>query len=493
MACAALGAALLLPGLLSGPNFDASVFLLIGGRMIDGARPYADLWDHKPPGIYVWDAALLGSLGRVLGPWPAVWLGTLALHVVMALSVFRALGGRSAASVVAALLVAAISSAWPFALGGGLTESLAAGLLAGAFLVALRSTSASGWLGSGLLAGLACAASLYAAPGLLSVLTVVGIRSRVRGVLLGLVGAGAVGLSVVGVAAATGTLPAMLDALVTYNAAYRAASIQDPLPESLAISAPLVGWYLANTAALVIPALLAVPAFFRPGPMRPLAAGAAVWIVATAFMVLYGGRLYGHYVLMIVPALGLLAGVGLRVAWGSAPPVSRRVAVMLGMGLAVAVSGAAIYASLLTSTPDAYSSRERDRAAGAYIGEATDRGDPVLVWGNAPMVYELSDTMPAWRYVYLLPLLTPGYVTEELVGGLVAHLEDSPPCFVLDAGSPQPGAPGLAQLLIDRPLTPSERRVDLLDPVRAFVADRYEHVGDVDGWPVYRLVSGACG
>ena len=70
---------------------------------------------------------------------------------------------------------------------------------------------------------------------------------------------------------------------------------------------------------------------------------------------------------------------------------------------------------------------------------------------------------------------------------MVRELTDDPPAVVVDAGSDAPGQPGFLPLLIDRPVTTDGRDLDLLDPLRAFVADRYDLVATVAGWPIYVL------
>ena len=59
--------------------------------------------------------------------------------------------------------------------------------------------------------------------------------------------------------------------------------------------------------------------------------------------------------------------------------------------------------------------------------------------------------------------------------------------MVVDAGSDSPGAPGFLPLLIPRPVLTDGRDLDLLDPLRAFVAANYELAATVEGWPVYVL------
>jgi hypothetical protein len=111
-----------------------------------------------------------------------------------------------------------------------------------------------------------------------------------------------------------------------------------------------------------------------------------------------------------------------------------------------------------------------------------------LVWGNEPQLYYLADRTPATRFVYLLPLTTPGYVTSAMIDAVRAQLEVNPPALIVDVGSLEPGSPGDPPLLIDRPLRNEDgRNFDILDPLRDFVRQRYALLEVVDGWPVYRL------
>lgn len=493
LASGAVAAGLLLPGLLTGPNFDASVFLLIAERLLDGSRPYVDLWDHKPPGIYFIDAALLATSGRIIGAWPAIWIGSVAAHAILGVTVFGILRSHTALrpAALAALLTVGVASAWPIALGGGLTETFAASLATLGFLASLRAGHFGGAIGAGLLAGGACVISLYALPAVVAAIAVAYARSGVRAAAGVMVGGAVVASGLTLAAAATETLPAMVDAVLTYNAAYREAGATYALPENLAISARLLVWYVAISAALVLPAVVGAWRGLSTGSTRLVTACALLWILTFVGVVGVGGRLYGHYLLMVMPPLGVLAGIGLGTAerwWTTTPPV--RLALATSLALAIGVSSAAIYASDLTSARDAHGLRDQDQAVASYLGTRTEHGDTVLVFGNSPMVYVLTGTTPAWRYPYVLPLLTPGYATDDLLTNAVAQLAHEPPCFVVDAGSAAPGEPGLPPLLIDRPVNPSDRQEDLLDPLRDFVSRRYTLDATVDGWPVYELTGG---
>src|SRR4026207_670513 len=59
------------PGNMTLPSRDSGVFLYMGWRLLNGDIPYRDIWDHKPPLIYLVDA-----LGIALAPdslW-GIWL-----------------------------------------------------------------------------------------------------------------------------------------------------------------------------------------------------------------------------------------------------------------------------------------------------------------------------------------------------------------------------------------------------------------------------------
>ena len=89
---------------VSSSDADESLFLLIGGRWLNGHLPYADIWDVKPPGLF----AIFALAQRAFGP------GILAARILSALAVFttslalhrfarRHLGGKSVAIAAAGI------------------------------------------------------------------------------------------------------------------------------------------------------------------------------------------------------------------------------------------------------------------------------------------------------------------------------------------------------------------------------------------------------
>jgi hypothetical protein len=130
---------------------------------------------------------------------------------------------------------------------------------------------------------------------------------------------------------------------------------------------------------------------------------------------------------------------------------------------------------------------QRLEKVASYLRDTEGGAGTMLVWGNQPRLYDLAGGSPATRFSYFYPLTTPGFTTTAMIDDVARQLADHPPMFVVDAGSSSPGAPGFLPLLVFRPVATDGRDLDLLDPLRDFVAARYLLRAVVDGWPVYVL------
>ncbi len=475
---------MLLPGALIGPSFDASVFATVGWRLAEGDVLYVDVWDHKPPGLYFpYLAARLLTDDPGLA-WLMVWLVGVAAIAVMAAAVRDTLarsGAGSMASGLAAFLAAIGASSYLLSLGGGLGETLALGPLSLAVAAAMRRR----WVIAGLFAGIAMAVSLQTAPVFVVLVILATWDAREHAVARNVAwggGAALVGLALLAHGARSGGLPAAADALIAYSAAYRAVPTAGAAGSVWAV----VPWTVLVLLPLLIGLGLALVGRRRLAHGR-LAFACLAWVALGIAMIVVQGRFYAHYATPLVIPLAILTGLGLDAglrrdgrgvpAWLLAAP--------LFIGLAVSlVAGAA--AARDEQQPIVESARRVELAA-AVIGDEATAGDTMFVWGNAARLHEAADLAPALRYPYLYPLLTPGYASPELVAELVAQLENAPPWVVVDAGSLEPGTPGLPPLLIDRPVATDGRSLDLLDPLRDFVEERYRLLESVAGWPIYVL------
>jgi len=148
--------------------------------------------------------------------------------------------------------------------------------------------------------------------------------------------------------------------------------------------------------ALGVLALLAA-AGWRRAPLL-----ARIWVAAAALGVLGGGNFHPHYFLQLVPPLSLLAAVGVRTIWLSAPRP------------AVAAAGAAAAATFAVAMPVAWASPSKqaetiwprdphlvhDAVLARYVKAHTLPTQRVLaVWADAD-IYYLANRRPATQYLW---------------------------------------------------------------------------------------------
>ncbi len=484
--------ALLAPGLLIGPSLDAAVFSHIGGRLLDSVPPYVGAWDHKPPGIYLVSAAAQAALGW-LGPWTADWLVSVGASAGMGLAIavtLQRLGVIGLARAGAALAATIYATQFLLALGGGLTEAPATLLVAVALALALGPASGLRSAAIGALIGAAVVVSLQLIPAGAAVLLLSLLLRRRESLLTSTaMGVGLViPLALVAAwLAVIGALPDAVDAVVHYSTAYRGSSGS----YGTILAAPVAAWTVLASLFLVTPALLGSFAVAGvPPAQRSVRIASAVWIGLSLLLFVVQGRFYAHYAIPLAVPLGLLAGLGLqRVAesWRRAMSLGRRALIALPLGAALVVSlVAGIVSGAMQLTPIQDESRRMDVVA-ARLGQLPSGS--LLVWGNVPRLYDLAGRAPATRYSYMYPLTTPGYSTDLMIDGVARELAAKPPEIVVDAGSAAPGQPGFLPLLIDRPIATDGRDLDLLDPLRSFIRERYDLVETVAGWPIYLLRS----
>lgn len=486
-----LAAAMLAPGLVVGPSLDAAVFHHIGGVLLTGSVPYVDVWDHKPPGLYLASAAAQAILGWT-GPWTADWLVSVAATAGIGMAIAAILGRLGAGGMARALgAVGAVLLAGHYllALGGGLTEPVATALAATSLAQVLRRPGLAGQAVAGALLGASLLVSPQVLPGAALVMGLAialqPARSRAPSAAL-LVAAG--GLPIVATAAwlwAIGSLHAAVNAVITYSAAYRASSAGygASLAASVAAGTVLLSLYLLAPAAIG-----AVTLATRPQPRRGVVIVSLLWLGATTVLFAFEGHFYAHYAIPLVVPVGVLAGLGfdrVRESVRYARLFAHRLLIVLPLVVALVVSVIAGVSLAVTQIAAVANQSSRARA----VAEALDALPPgsLLVWGNEPGLYDLARRAPATAYIYLYPLTTPGYSTPTMIDDVLRDLAADMPEVVVDAGSVAPGDPGFLPLLIPRQVLTDGRDLDLLDPLRRFVAEHYRLSSTVASWPVYVL------
>jgi hypothetical protein len=489
MLLTAMAAIALAPGLL-GASLDGAVYALMGDRIAAGDIPYVDVWDHKPPGLYLVNA--IGSLlSGSAGSWQVAWgisVAAVVLTGVVVTDTLRRVGWRRSAWIAGAACAIELAS-FPLARGGGLTETLAAFPAVVAIrLVGTGESTVRRTLSAGVWVGIALATSLQLLPVLLAAIAIAIGRGRGSGwrasslrVAWVLAGTTMLGIAVVAMLGVLGAMPAAAMALVKYNAAFALVGGRDDPLLSQALHGSLV------LSPLIIGALLGLRRSFGSPRLRPITVGAVTWIAASAAFIVLQARMELHYLAPLAVPLSLLLPAGL-------PRRARRWRLGLaGAGIAasllvVAASVSTLLISSETAIALAVRSRQgaRDQAVAEWIGNHSAPDASLFVWGNRPQLYSLADRTPASRYVYLLPLLTPGFASDQMVQDVLEGWQRDPPAVIVDAGSVAPGAAGMPALLIPRPTVVGDKRdIDLLDPIRDFVSGRYVLATTLEGWPIY--------
>jgi len=497
------------------PQEDAGVFMYAAQRLLDGGLPYRDVWDHKPPLIYVLDAlGLLLSGGSPVGVW-AVQALAHAVAAAIGYRLFaRAFGTRAALFGTLAWLLAAPR----IMLADGYFTNFVQTFVAPLQLTALalfadeerrrRRTWRS--LAIGVSAGFA-ALLTPAALGLWGALGLFVVVGRLRaGSLHGafargsLIAAGAA-LPVLlagAVLAAAGVLGDAWDQAIRYNASYTGTVTWANRASSLTHGLRLLasGGFLFVTLAGAAAAVVAL----RDRSILPRASDArrliSVALLALPLEVLLGsssGRDHGYYWLAALPSLGVLAAfAALTFERSVVPDLARR---LRGPATAVATAGLVAGLVLLAARPVPLMARVAvshedglTSSAVAYLREHTGPEDTVLIWGSRSAVNFVAQRRSATRYVYqYAPLSTRGYDPRPHIAELGRILEERPPKVVIDASRDSAVTPPLEEA--------AAGRFDTQDPLFVFspavsevarsILERYQRVDTVgpSAWPVYRM------
>lgn len=451
---------LLSPGLIRGPTLDASVFMQVAMTVRAGGMPYLDAWDHKPPGIYIVEA-LVGLTSQVQDPWVAVWMLSWAATTTTLLLLGFGFGPPPSARAGLILVVGAalVCSGYDFALGGGYTETFAILPATAGLVVVANHRRLPGLTLAGALGVAAATISLQLAPAMFAIALLAFRGQGSRGLLFVALGGGLVVLPTAGWLWLGGAAPSALDALAVFNRAYVAGNGWNAWSLAGVVRSTLAA------AALLTPALARVAYLVRrPRQTSALDGSALVWLGSAMTFFAVQQNWFPHYGIALVPPLFVL-GRNARTS-----PV--------GIGL-ITVAVAGIITAL--ALPPFVAPPSLARLASEVQGlPSTSR---IFVWGNEPTIYLASGKAAASKYVYIRPLMTPGYATDAVVGEVLDDWYDDPPDAIIDASFNLFGVSSVPLLGPWR--FPGDPVADNLDPLRAFVRERYVVASVIDDWVMY--------
>jgi len=464
---------------------DEGTYATVAQGLLRGDLPYRDLFDHKPPLVYVWYAFSFSAFGEdVTAPRlvaALVWSAT-ALLVFLA---GRAIYDRRAGLMAAALF--SVSSGLVLLQANANTEvfmllPLVASLYA---FTRAHQTGDDRWLlVAGVCGGLAALTKQVAAlnlAGLALFLIVTEARARQYGRLargLGLLAGGSALVLAVALIpfALGGALDDFYYATVTYNQLYVGRlSPGDRL--TLAIRyVPDVLLAAALPAGLTLLALLEM----RRAQRSRLDYLLVLSFGASFVGVIWSGFFFPHYFVGLLPFAALLSARFVTTS-SSQTGVSRR-AFLATIGLLAAVSLAANLPVFLEPTPEAKhaakfpsalnAQENTARQVAAYVAGLTRPEDTIYEYGRNTEIYFYADRRPATRFMYDRPFR----LDESTFDEAMRQLQEARPAYIIDSIANQ-----------DAALWESQHPKQYLE----FLASNYDYVGQVSFARVYRLKDAA--
>jgi len=431
-----------IPAIVQPLGIDQSLWASAVRGMERGQRLYVDVWEQRPPGIYLsyWAAF------KVFGWTPAAigWLDIIcsAITTITLYALGRSLAGRLTGAAAAAVFATMTMPAWMYRYGGFIPRSISetfivtcVGLAALCGVAYSRSRSNAAILGFGLFAGAATAYKPNAAiyfPALLAwtfwLARTTGARDRSswrKPMLVALAGAAVVPLLVLMWLWKIDVLAEAKIAVVDFNRWYVSEGFDIPVYARTFYD--FVGYRLKTSPeplwiAGVAGSFAMVWELLRRRKLEPLPALALAWGAAAVLVIIVNGmRLYYTYFVQALAPLALVAAWWLTTWWKESRIQRAIVAVALAASAIVLVREhyvPKVWDDLssnlgeLTSRGDhtaflarfgsgtgGYSARAHEELA-TYIKARTGPDDRIFLFGiNGAGIYFLADRLTAHRFL----------------------------------------------------------------------------------------------
>jgi hypothetical protein len=435
---------------------DGGVFAYIGWQVLHGALPLRDIWDHKPPAVYYVDAIAF-VVGRA--DLKTLQILDLIFGVGFVIAMAWALSRIVSRSTIALVLPWQALAMRVFVEGStNFTEQfalvpMALSLGCGLRAIAPESRARLAWIfGASFTASLAALFKPIAiSPGIAlmaALIVLIGLGNRKA---LPVAATALTGLLIPLVAttvayAVAGGFPSLMDTSVVYNRLYAphlSVSLVAQAATALARQPVLLPFPIA-----VLLLLVAVLHGRKSGWWhdRPLLVFIAVAPALDLAGLLAQGRFYVHDMLLLLPSFGIVVTLAVD-------RYVRPLRTPLEAGLQRGVAAAAALAVFVLSYPLLLASQQSwppDWLASdvptlsAFLAVACPQAESVYVWGAEPEINFLANRRSASRYPYLYPLQMPGYANQRRVAALLADLQASKPCAIVDTSGWNDLVPPLA-------------------------------------------------
>lgn len=422
---------------------DQGIYAMVASGLLDGKLPYRDIWDFKPPGIYLLYAVAFGALGEsMLAPRILEVVGFVGIALA-----FQRLGKVYFGSRTAGLLAAAVACLvyaqmefWH----SGQPESFGAFFIVGALVLTARNPAGRrqrylNWAGIGILFGCAFLLKPPLGGGALVCAAYLGrqVALEHERPAIAIVPFLVVGLSsLLPIAAcalwfwAAGGWSALYWTLGEFTPGYTALGWNGA-------SAPELFYYAVEECFFRFSALIGL-GFLAAIIMRPLHSREreAIFLVSgIASIQLAGialqGKFFPYHYAATLPLLALIAGLGWYKLWRRSATQGPTGAVLFAMVIAIVT----VMHDPVRDVPHGFWKRSQmrteylfglgpfhsrseldrelyrvadyslgaDRRVADEIAGRTNREDAIYVWGFEPAIYWLSRRPASTRFIYNVP------------------------------------------------------------------------------------------
>lgn len=475
------------------PARDSGVFLYTGWRILNGEIPYLQVWDHKPPLVYLINAIGLGLSGESFwGVW-LVRLFCLSFTVYFSCLLLEKYFGSLVAMLTSIIWVSNL----PPILGQGnfTTEYTIPLQVLALYLTALafekHNKSFLHFFMIGILGGLAfmtkqTSIGLWLAIGLF--LLIEGFTNKkLKSNMLRFFGLAVGSLLVIAltfvVFSALKALPDFWNQAFLFNFSYISA------PETTFFSriihlfnpAELGGialYYLGGLGVITgIFLLLNRSKHSKLTPLNALILLGVVDLLIETGLTNLPGKTYSHYYLTFFPLLAFFCGLffsqlsELKI-WHPKNKIVHQQAFLILITLFSTFPLLNTWETSLTK-PD-YRVNEM---LIKYVLDQTEIDDPILIWGAETTINFYTKRAAPTRYVYQYPLIVLGYTTQKKVLEFFDDLLENPPVILVDTNRS------------DMPLFIFAVESELIEEKKEALLSLYTQVPDIDGWKVYQLSS----
>jgi len=481
------------PNNMTLPSRDSGVFLYVGWRLLSGAVPYRDVWDHKPPLTYFVDA-----LGLSLTPhslW-GIWFLQLILIFFTLLVIYKLLDREFGVYAALAGTTILTSGLLTILEKGNVTEEYALVFQALAFLLIISAWKrdfpirSSFWIG--LLGGVAfnfkqTTIGIWITYGLFLLgLRIIQRKAPFRD-LLSFVGGWLIPSVVLVIyLASQNALTDFWEQAFLYNFVYIGTheGIRRLIPVFLKGFLYLQNGWVLYFSILGWLAGVTYVWFQRKAfaEIHPLILIALVNLPIEVILITVSGRSILHYYLTPLPVMAILTGslvYTVPVLLGkipalSSPKMQRWTPTLV---LATVVLGQfgqiAYYPQYVRILSDNDYAPVID-----YVSKNTKEGDQVLLIGAESVVNFLTRREAPTRYVYQYPLALLGRrpMFEEYFNQI---LKNKPALIIDTRGRPR---------LDDKLYTPLQKRSQIVRDGVKYLGEHYQQVAQFDNWFVYRFI-----